>query len=274
MKKKVLIIGKNSFIGNSLVFFLNKKFSVKKKNFDDFMNLSQVTLNKFDYIINCAINHKYVNKRYLKTNDFDNHIVQKIKDLNCKFIFISTRKIYKSGRNLKENSRTQPKCNYSKNKLITEKKIVKLSNDKILILRISNLIGHQQKTRSNRKIHFTFIDHFFESVKKGLIFDNKKTYKDFISTKTFSEIVEKLIKNNSIGIFNVSIGQKVYLNELVKWLNYYNKRRCVVVKTPNYYNKDCFFLNNNRLKERIKIKITLSDLEKYCKNLSKNYFLK
>ena len=274
MKKKILVIGKNSFIGNSLIFFLKKKFLIKKKNFISFMKTSKTELDKFDYVINCSINYKYVKYKYSKSNDFDNQIVEKIKDLNCKFIFLSTRKIYKSGMNLMEDSKTQPKCNYSKNKLTTEKKIMKFSNDKLLILRISNLIGHEYKLKSKRKVHFTFIDHFFENVKKGLIFDNKKTYKDFLSTKTFSEIVEKLIKNNLTGTYNISIGQKIYLNQLVKWLNYYNKRRCVVVKTPNYYNKDCFFLNNNRLKERIKIKTTLSDLKKNCKKLSKNYFLK
>ena len=44
-------------------------------------------------------------------------------------------------------------------------------------------------------------------------------------------------------------------------------------KFTKKFNKDSFYLNNNRLKKKIGVKINLSELEKYCKKLSKIIFI-
>ena len=64
---------------------------------------------------------KYLSNKYYSKNDIDFQIAEKIKNTSVKMIFLSTRKVYKLGNNLSETSKLQPKCNYSKNKLITEK---------------------------------------------------------------------------------------------------------------------------------------------------------
>ena len=89
----------------------------------------------------------------------------------------------------------------------------------------------------------------------GYIFENKKIYKDFISINKFSEIIFKIIKLNIIGTYNVSLGKKVYLNDLVKWLN--------------IFNSDSFTLNNQKLMKKLKIKNSLSELKKDCITISK-----
>ena len=61
------------------------------------------------------------------------------------------------------------------------------------------------------------------------------------------------------------------MNKLILWLNYYNPNRVKVKKTLKKFNKDCFYLNNNRLKKKIGIKIKLIELERYCKKLSKKF---
>ena len=55
------------------------------------------------------------------------------------------------------------------------------------------------------------IGDFFQNTKKGFLIDNKKDYKDFISIEKFCEIIKNIIKKNLIGIFNVSIGRKIFL---------------------------------------------------------------
>ena len=83
MKKKILIFGKNSFIGSNLYTFLKNKHIVKIKSFN---SKSLKNINKFDYVINCSINKKYINKTYSRNNDFDFKIVNKLsKDTH--FIF-------------------------------------------------------------------------------------------------------------------------------------------------------------------------------------------
>ena len=274
MKKKIIIIGKNSFIGSNLFKFLKYKFNTTIYDYQNFLNVSPKLLLDVSYVINCSSNKKYVNKKYSEKNDFDFQISKKIKDLNCKMIFLSSRKIYKLGDNLNETSKIKTNCTYSKNKLYTEKKLLKNLKNRILILRISNLIGINKPRNDNKKIHKTFIDIFFFNVQKGIIFNNEKAYKDFLSIKKFSEIIEKLINKKVVGIYNVSIGKKVYLNKLINWLNLFNKNKYKFIDIPKSYKTECFYLNNDKLMRKINIKNKLIDLEKDCKSISKFFFNK
>ena len=186
-------------------------------------------------------------------------------------IMLSSRRVYKNGINLKESSALNPKDNYSKNKLKTEKVLLKILKKKILILRISNVIGLNNK--KHKKLHKLFIDVFLENIKKGIIFNNKNSYKDFIPVNKFCEIVERLIIFKANGIYNVSIGKKIFLRDLVIWLNYYNKKRNIkYVNLTKKYQSDNFTLNNNKLMNKIKIKNTTQNLKKYCVKLSKKLF--
>ena len=62
---------------------------------------------------------------------------------------ISTRKIYNAKYDIKENDKINPKCNYSKNKYKAELSLLKILNDRALILRTSNLIGIPLKNKKN-----------------------------------------------------------------------------------------------------------------------------
>ena len=274
MKKKIIIIGKNSFIGSNLFKFLKYKFNTTIYDYQNFLNVSPKLLLDVSYVINCSSNKKYVNKKYSEKNDFDFQISKKIKDLNCKMIFFTTRKIYKLGDNLNESSRLKPNCNYSKNKLRTEKKLLKSLKNRILVLRISNLIGINKSKNNYKKIHKTFIDSFFFNIQRGIIFNNEKNYKDFLSINKFCEIVERLITKEVAGVYNVSIGQKVYLTKLINWLNLFNKNKYKSIDIPKSYKTECFYLNNDKLMKKINIKNRLIDLEKDCKSISKFFFKK
>ena len=271
--KKILIIGQNSFVATNIFNNFKNHFNVKKLNFSEFSKFKKKNLIQYDYIINCSILKEYASQKYQLSNDLDLKIAKKIFDTSIKLIFLSTRKVYKSNTNIRETSMLRPNCFYSKNKLISEGKIKKILLKKVLILRVSNLIGNIDLNKKYRKIHYTFIDTFFINIKKKIIFNNNHIFKDFITMDKFSEILKKLIKVNAIGIFNISIGKKIYLKELVGWLNFYNKQKKIkIVKLPKSFNKDSFYLNNSKLKKTIKIKISKSELKEYCKKLSKNFF--
>jgi len=272
VKIQILLIGSKSFISLNLVKILKKKFIVNKITFEKFIKIKKNKLSEIDYIINCSIHKKYSKNKYSIENDLDLKIAEKIKSFNTKLIFLSTRKVYKLNDNIKETSRKNPKCNYSKNKLISEKKLLELLDDKLLILRISNIIGYYQK-KNNRKIHNTFINQFFNNIKKNMIYDNQKLYRDFISIHQFSEIIKRLIKKKSYGIYNVSMGRKVYLKNIINWLNFYNKKKIVQKKLPITINKSQnFYLNNKKLSKEIKLKLSLTKLKKDCKDISKLFF--
>ena len=226
MKKNIIIIGKRGFISLNLFLNLQYKQNIEVFDYKKFLNLKISYIKKFHYVINCSINHEYIENKYSQRNDLNFKIAKKIESLTTKMIFLSSRKVYKNKYDLKESDPVYPRCNYSKNKLISENILKKTLNSKILILRLSNLVGPHIKNKN--KLHKTFMDIFFENIKKGIIIQNDTCYKDFLSINKFCQIVNDLIKNDAKGTYNVSIGKKIYLKEIVEWLNYYNteKKNC------------------------------------------------
>ena len=274
MKKKIIIIGKKSFLAKNLFSYLKKRSEVNHISFEKFKKY--FNLDEIDYVINCSSTFEYVNHKYDIKYDYDYQISKKIyRYKKCRLVYLSSRKIYKPDNNIKENGNILPKENYSKNKYITERKILNTLKNRALILRISNIIGLDENKR-NRKLHKTFIDVFIKNIKKNIIFNNKNIYKDFLPVNIFVKIVFLLIKKNKSGIFNVSMGKKVFLNELVGWLNHYNTNKTIIIDIPKInsrqFNKDIFYLNNNKLIKTINIKFDLNDLKKECLRISKKIF--
>ena len=271
---KILIIGKNSRIAQFLIENLDKKFSILIKGYSEIIKKNSLYFSKFKFIINCSSNKKYINSKYNIINDHDYKIAKKIKNLKTSYIFLSTRKVYKPRVNCLETDKLFPKCNYSKNKLLTENKLKKILNKRVLILRISNVIGITKKD-SKKKLHNTFIDIFFMNIKKGFIVRNQKVFKDFVSAKQLGQLISKLIKLNAYGTYNLSIGKKIYLDNIVEWLNFYNPNSYKIVNNHKFnFNKDSFYLNNIKIIKKTKIIMSIKKLEIECKKISKKFFSK
>jgi len=266
--KRILLIGKRGFLGNYLNTYLRKKFKISFISFKE-INKVKKSINKYDYVINTSINKNYIKKKYDKKFDNDFQISNFLDPKKNTFVFLSSRKVYKSKENIKENDRLNPLSYYSKNKLITENFLKKRLKSKLLILRISNIVGFKLKFREN--LHKTFVDLFYEKAKKGFIYDNGNRFKDFLSVKKFAQILVMMIKKDLKGIYNVSIGKKIYLNQLNNWLNRYNKKPVKVIKYELKGTQD-FYLNNKKLMSKIKIKNELHELKKECLSLSKKLF--
>ena len=264
--KKILIIGKRGFLGRSLFKYLRKKYRVSFKGFDQIKKMREIK--NFNFIINASINKNYIKKAYQEK--FDNDLkISSIIDKKIKYVFISTRKIYEPKVNIKENSKIKPVDFYAKNKLVSEKKLSKRLNKNLIILRVSNIIG--EKKNLSKNLHYTFIDHFISNVKKGFVYDNGHNFKDFISIDKFCQIIHQILKKNLSGTYNVSIGQKIFLNELISWLNRHNNRNIKIKKIVNN-KKESFYLNNKKLMRKIEIKNTKLQLKNYCLKLSKKLF--
>ena len=273
MNKKILIIGLKGLIGSNLFdYFKIKKLNVYQLSFESFIKNKNRHVDKFDVIINCTSNQKFIKNLYQDRNDNDLIIAKKILHSKTKLVMLSTRKVYKAKFNINELDKKKPNCNYSKNKIISEISVRKILANRVLILIISNIISYPNINK--RKLHKTFSDIFFEMAKKGFIYKNNKAYKDFISIKKFNQIVLELIKKNSFGLFNVSLGKKIYLNQLITWLNFYNSMKIKIINPKNSFNNDSFTLNNKKLMQEIKIKNNTLELKNECLRISKNFFTK
>ena len=88
-------------------------------------------------------------------------------------------------------------------------------------------------------------------------------FKDFITIDHFCLIIKSLISKNINGIFNASLGEKVYISEITKWLNksYYKK---LYFKKQNI---DSFTLSKKKFLKRISKKINKKQLKNFFKKL-------
>ena len=269
---KILVVGKKSFIARWI--HKQSKYHTILINYKDLIKKKDSFFKKFSFIINCSSNLTFVKKKYDIKFDHDYNIALKIKDLNCRYLFLSTRKVYYPKSNIKETDKLQPNCHYSKNKLISENKVMSVLNKRFLILRLGNIIGYDTN-KSSRKLHITFMDIFIKNARNGIIFRNPHIYKDFLPIKFFVKIIDKLIVNKCVGIYNVSFGKKVYLDYILKWLNYYNiepfKIKTLKINKKNN-NKESFYLNINKLKRKIKFNLTIKILKTECMAISKKIF--
>ena len=264
---EIIIVGKNSFLGKSIYNHFNKYFNVKLYSFEEFIKLDLHNFAKTTHIINCSITKEYLNTFYKKKNDLDSLLIKKIKETKIKYIFFSSRKVYKLGERLTENSQLLPIGHYAKNKLISEKFLKDQVKKKYLILRISNVLG--KKFNNHRKIHTTFLDNFLIYRNKNSIKSFIDEYKDFITITQLCNIIKKLIENNSSGTYNVSLGKKVYLSEITKWLDPIFAKKITFIKNNNLC-KDSFTLNNSKLLKEIKINIAKKDLKIFCEKIITN----
>ena len=264
---KVLLIGTKGFIGQNLLKFLKKKHTVTGVNFDKFLSIDLNKLKSFDVIMNTSISKKYAYGKYSEKHDRDRLICNKIVNLSNKYFIISTRKVYKAGVSLKENSNLFFKNFYEKNKYKTETICAKLIQNRLVILRPSNIIG--LKKSSKFAVHKTFLDNFRYFKKKGTIPIVKKSYKDFITIKQFSKIVSKMIEKKDIckGIYNISINKKIFLTELIECLLKHSRTKSKISLINGH--SENFTLNNKKLLKLINYTISKKELMHYCLKLGK-----
>ena len=102
--KKLIIIGKNSFVAKNIYHYLKKIIEVKKVDYSKFKKIKKKELEKFDYLINCSLSKKYIKYKYSESNDIDFKIAKKISNLRLRMVFLSSRKVYIPRNNINEKS--------------------------------------------------------------------------------------------------------------------------------------------------------------------------
>ena len=77
------------------------------------------------------------------------------------------------------------------------------------------------------------------------------------------KVVKHIIEHKIKGIYNVSLGQKVYISEIVEWLDNKFFKNIKFIDSQ----KDSFTLSNKKLLKKIKISLTKKQLKLFCKKL-------
>ena len=203
MKKKILIVGCNSYLANGISFDLDKYsvcFINRPLAQHDFYKYSY-----YDYIINFCIQPEFFLKNINENEMIDIQIARKIQNNTTKFIFLSSRKVYGSSYKLKtfnELDILNPYDFYSDNKCTVEDKLTNILGDNLLVFRVGNIIGEpSNKPQYNTLIGW--IERQLIANKKIYCNINKDVKKDTISRRYFQYALQKSIDLNLSGVYNL-----------------------------------------------------------------------
>ncbi len=205
---RVLVIGKNSFIGSNLTKTLNVK-SVSHSDID------LINFRDYEIIINCSISPEYKNKTYDVKFDVDYEISQKIQQ-KSHYIMISTRRVYGTSTELKiytEKSPINPFDYYSENKVVTEEKI-KSTLENFTILRGSNFFGDEYGRQSFMGFCLTQL----KNNDKIELTISGKVCRDFLHIEDVVKAIKKVCDIRKTGVFNLSSGRGLSVSKFVECL--------------------------------------------------------
>lgn len=219
--KKILITGKNSYIGTSLGNWLNKEPSKYKVDSIDLKNSSwkDKSFSKYDVVFHTAgIAHiKESNENYslyFKVNrDLAYETAQKAKaDGVSQFIFLSSMSVYglENGR-INRNTPLKPNSAYGKSKVEAENLINTLVDGSftVTILRPPMVYGKGCKGNYQRLVKLAL---------KTPIFPNVNNKRSMIHIDNLSEFVKLLVDNCSGGLFFPQNAEYVNTSEMVKYI--------------------------------------------------------
>ena len=259
---KILIIGKKSFLGSNLKKYLSKYFKVDNYSFEILKKKNSIFFDKYSHVINTSIHKFYIKKKYKEKYDLDIKFIKKFKKINFYYIFLNTRKIYLLKKNITEKSKIKPLENYAVNKHKTETLLKKKIKNKLISLRISNILG-KRIYKNKRNHHMLFFDNLLKYRKNNQIISVNNDFKDFLSIDQFCLIILKIVTLKIHGIYNVSLSEKIYISELISWIDKKLLKRVIFVNEQ----KDSFTLSNKKLIKKIKINLTKKQLMNFCKKL-------
>lgn len=217
--KKILITGKDSYVGNSFEMWLKNypcqyeidKVSLRNKNW------KKVSFSKYDVVLHvAAIAHRKETEEdkdlYYKVNrDLAYEVAIKAKKEGVShFIFLSSMSVYGIEKGvIDSNSLLKPKSNYGKSKLQAEGLITSLDDDlfKVTILRPPMVYGKNCKGNYSRLAKFALKTPFFPKIenKRSMIFINN-----------LSEFVRLVISNGKRGIYHPQNFEYICTSEMVK----------------------------------------------------------
>lgn len=218
--KKVLIIGGNSYIGNSFIQYIEQleekqflidKISVKYKGWE------QYDFTGYDTVIHLAgIAHKRETRQnaplYYRVNrDLAISVAKKAKKSKVgQFIFMSTAAVYGSNVSvITKDTLPQPNTHYGRSKLEAEREIIDLQSDdfKVAIVRPPMVYGYGCKGNFERLVKLAKITPIFPDIQ------NKRS---MIYIENLCEFLKLLIEEEEWGYFHPQNEEYVCTSEMVR----------------------------------------------------------
>ena len=229
---------------------------LKKNNFDILIHLAAIV--PINEVNKNKLKAKKVN--YLGTQNLINCIKKIYIRKKIWLFFSSTSHVYGYSKfKFKEKDKTKPLNFYAKTKLMSEKLIIK--NNKFYTYCIGRIFSFTSK-KQNQHFFIPDVIKKLKSRKKVINFENVNHYRDFLSLEDICKAINILMYNKSSGIYNICSSQKILLSDIIKSLNFKNKK----LQFKKNKNQTILIGNNSKLK-KLKWKIQYKDYLKYIKNI-------
>ena len=269
------LTGSTGVLGSELI---SKSKNINFRYFDgDIRNFDHVknwiNNNDLDSIIHLAavVPIRKVNSNKKKAYDVNflgtKNLVDSIKLKNVKkiwFFLASTSHVYsKSNKTLSETSKIKPKNYYAFTKLQSEKYLI--NNKKYINYCIGRIFSY---TSYLQKKDY-FIPNIISKLRnKNKILEIKGTnhYRDFLPIEDVVKAIKILNRSKSKGIFNICSSQKILLSDIIRLLNFKNKR----IKFIND-NTSTSLVGSNRKLKKFSWKPSYKNYLNYIKKYEKNY---
>jgi nucleoside-diphosphate-sugar epimerase len=180
-------------------------------------------------------------------------IAKKISKQGCLFYILSTRQVYKPQLNITENSLIKPINIYAKNNFYSEKNCFKILNNKLIVLRLSNIVGYELKKKKP-----SLMSLLIKGIKNKIVtLDENCNYKkDILPIRYLILIIFKIIKSDYRGIINIGSGVTLTLIEIYKYLTYKKKCKLIIKKNKKKNNDNNYSYNIKKLHKITKFKIS------------------
>ena len=244
MKKKILLLGENGFIGENIIEQLGQKydFSIPTSRELDLRDTVEVDSyfngNNFDVVINAAVVGGSRKEEYIENSIEQNlrmffNIVRN-KEYFKKMIHFGSGAEYDKSRPLRkvkeeDFDKRVPKDEYGFYKYVCSKYIEEV--DYIINLRIFGLYGKYEDYR------YRFISNAICRNLLGLpIAINKDVYFDYVYINDFVRIVDYFISNDvGYKFYNIGIGKPINLLTIAEKINKNAEMKSKIISTNGIY---------------------------------------
>lgn len=198
-----------------------------------------IVWDRFDVVVNMACNPRYMREPYEAAIDFDRMLVERLRNTHCKYVMLSSRRVY--GRSAAgpaaELTQPAPDDNYGCNKLATEHHVQSVLGARCTILRLANIFAFEPGRH-------TFFGIALGSLKREgkVVLDvNPFVRRDFLHVEDFAAMLSRVLENVPGGILNIGSGRATEIGRIALWLIEGFGRGEMVALTPN--ERDSFELD-------------------------------
>lgn len=241
MTKKILITGKNSYVGNQLAEWLNKKpekYEVVKESVRN-DKWKEIDFSVFDVVVHVAgIAHQDTKAdqegKYYKVNtNLTIELAMKAKAEGVKqFFFMSSMIVYGASSKMGEpkmitrDTVPEPINFYGKSKLLAEEGILPLQSESfnVVILRPPMIYGKGSKGNYPLLAKFA---------KKSPVFPDVENQRSMLYIDNLTEMIHLIIFNEDKGIFFPQNKEYVKTSEMVKMIADANGKKIKLIRLFN-----------------------------------------